>query len=506
MFLKESIDENILLYEEAFRDCGDIVKRKFPVGEKKDLTVYISYIDMLVDRKLVEMQIINHLLIKLSNSFPKYDSLKEGILTALKDSGISTADVAEAEKLEDVTLAVLSGDTVLFVDGCSRALIVSTKGWPNRGVSTAETEVVVQGSKEAFTEVFRFNTVLIRRRIRDTKLKVRQMKVGRRSSTDIALMYMEDIVRPRILDEAIARIKNIDIDAIFDCGYVEQLIEDDWLSPFPQAQVTERPDKAASAIMEGRVVIVVDNSPFVLIIPTTFHTFYQTSEDYYQRFEIMSLSRLLRYIAGFITVALPGLYLAFTCFHPSMIPMLLIFKMAGARQTVPIPALIEILLMEFAFELLREAGIRLPSAVGGTIGIVGGLIIGQAAVEAGLVSPIVVIIVALTGIASFAVPSYALVSGFRIVKYIIIIMSGILGLFGFWIAALFVLIHLVSLKSFGIPYLYPFVSGDVNHYSELKDTLFRFPTFTMKNRPIFANPNQHTRLNFGKTGNKKERE
>ncbi len=504
MNIYPNLDENIKYLESVFKDCGDIVKRKLPIGERKNIWIYISYIDMLIDRKVIENAVMNTLMLKIREVSPHQDAIKGSIFDALKDGGVATADLKESDNLEDLKLAMLSGDTVLLVDGFSKAIIISSKGWPNRGIPTADTEVVVQGSKEAFTEGFRFNTALVRRRIRDSNLKIKQMKVGRRSSTDVALCYLEDVVRPNILEEALKRIQNIDIDAILDSGYIEQLIEEDWISPFPQAQITERPDKAAAAILEGRIVIIVDNSPFVIIIPATLATFFQSSEDYYQRWQISSLIRILRYIAGFIAIALPGLYLAFAVYHPSMIPSLLIFKLAGARLTVPFPAVIEILLMEFSFELLREAGIRLPGPIGSTIGIVGGIIIGQAAVEAGLVSPIVVIIVAMTGIASFSIPHVSLVAGFRIMKYLIIILSSILGLFGFWIASLIILIHLVSLKSFGIPYLFPFASSDMNQYSDLKDTFIRLPSFLMKRRPIFANPDQATRMK--QTGNTRKKE
>ena len=485
--ISKTLDENITRLDNAFSECNDTVGRRFPVNTRAgQVWAYIFYIDNLGSRDLLESSVINRLMLRtVENGI----DLFEGI----KNSGITTTDFKETEDFDDLVLAALSGDTALFFEGIEKALIISSKGWDSRGVSTAETEVVVQGPKEAFTETIRTNTVLVRRRIRDTNLKVWQSKIGRRSSTDIALMYLEDVVRPDILEEAKARLSKIDIDAALDVGHVAQLIEDNWRSVFPQAQITERPDKAAAAILEGRIAIVVDNSPFVMLVPVTLNTFFQSSEDYYERWQIMSLVRIIRYIAGIMAVALPGLYIAIAVYHPSMLPTLLVLKMAGARQSVPFPAIVEILIMEAAFELLREAGIRLPSAIGSTMGIVGGLIIGQAAVEAGLVSPIVVIIVAITGICGFAVPHVSLVSGFRLMKYITLFASAAFGLFGFWLAAFMILIHLVSLKSLGLPYMFPFASAEVNQYSDLKDTIFRMPSFMMKKRPIFANPKQQTR-------------
>lgn len=494
MKINKNLDENIKYLNELFSDCGDIVKRKFPLGYNKNVWLYVIYVDVMTDRDLIDNAIMNSLMMEVRKTPPPFEDIKNDIYNALKDGGLTTADFKETDNMTNAVDEMLGGNTLLFIDGFSEAFVVSTKGFPRRSVSESDTEVVVQGSKEAFTETIRVNTVLIRRRIRDSGLKVKQMKIGRRSKTDVAIMYIKDIVRDEILQEAEKRLEMIDIDAVLDSGYIEQFIEDDWISPFPQIQMTERPDKAASAILEGRVVIVVDNTPFVLMIPAVFASFYQSAEDYYQRWEIMSFVRVLRYIAGFLAVSLPGLYIATAVYHPSMIPMELIFKMSQARRTVPIPAVMEILLMELAFETLREAGIRLPAAVGSTLGIVGGIIIGQAAVEAGLVSPLVVIIISMTGICSFAIPNIALVSGYRLTKYLIIFLSSILGFFGFWLGMLIMLIHLVTLKSFGIPYLFPFTSLADENDSALKDTFLRFPIFTMRKRPIFANPKQKTRM------------
>ena len=300
-------------------------------------------------------------------------------------------------------------------------------------------------------------------------------------------------MRPHILETVKDRIADINIDAVLESGYIEQLIEENWSSPFPQAQSTERPDKVAAAILEGRIAIVLDNTPFVLIVPATLDTFFQSPDDYYQRFELASMLRILRFVAGFLALAISGLYIATAVFHPSMIPTSLMLKMASARMNVPFPIVVEILIMEAAFELLKEAGIRLPAPIGSTIGIVGGLIVGQAAVEAGIVSPIAVIVVAFGGICSFVLPSISLVNAFRMLKFLLIFLSAGFGFVGFWIGILLISIHLASLKSFDIPYMFPFVSGEVNNYSDFKDSIFRVPIFKMRKRPIFCNPDAVTR-------------
>ena len=491
--ISKNLEKNITVIENAFQNCGDIVKRRFFVGEKKEIAVYMIYTDNIVNGSAIEESILTNIMNRC-----RIDGKKEGMLKRLNEEVIAIGEMTEVKTFQEIFDAVLLGDTILLMDGNDIALQASTKGFPSRGVSEAKTEVVVQGPKDAFTEIGATNIVLIRRRIRDTKLKVKRTKVGKRSKTDVAILYMEDIVRKEILQEVENRINQIDIDVILDSGYIDQLLENKWLSPFPQLQMTERPDKASSALLEGRIVIVIDNTPFVVMVPATLNVFFQAAEDYYDRWEIMSFIRLIRYCAGFLAVALPGLYIALTVFHPSMIPTNLALKIAETRQNIPFPAVGEILIMELAFELLREAGIRLPSPVSSTIGIVGGIIIGQAAVEAGIVSPSVVIVSALTGICTFVIPNIALVSGLRLTKYIVLLFSSLLGLYGFWLALILMLIHMASLKSFHIPFLYPFCSASINDYNDLEDSIFRLPLWFMKKRPIFSNDKHRQREKGGR--------
>ncbi|MDR2167278.1 MAG: spore germination protein [Clostridiales bacterium] len=506
MKISQSLDKNIAYLEDLFADCGDLVKRKFPVGPSLTRFAYVIYIDGLVERQVLELSILPRLMAGALKTHEAFFNAPLSLLETLKDGGMTTADLREEADMDNIVKMVLSGDTALLVDGSEKGIIIATRGWPNRGVPETGIEVVVQGSNESFTDIMRFNTSQLRRRVKDTRFKIKQSTVGRRTRTDIAVCYVQDIVRPEVLATVLERLENIDIDGIYDAGGLEELIEEDIGSPFAQCQITERPDKAASGLLEGRVAILVDNSPTAILIPATINSFFQASEDYSQGWEIMSFVRLLRFAAAFFALALPGLYIAITTFHPNMLPGMLAFKMAAARDAIPIPAVMEILIMEFAFELLREAGIRLPRPVGSSIGIIGGLIVGEAAVSAGIVSPLVVIVVALTGIASFAIPNYALVSAFRLTKYLVIALSAALGIFGFWAALILILTHLASLKSFGLPYLYPFASGSFTGYTDLKDSLFRAPVIFMKKRPIYANPNQSVRQDSSKLGNLRAKE
>ncbi len=450
------------------------------IWDEKNLTKeqYQKYIDDMVNRETIESTVLENLMINIRIAPPDRDITNDNGMEILTDGGITTADLKECDNMEDAVDEVLVGNTAVFFDNSSRAIIISSKGFPKRSVDKPDTEAVVQGPQEAFTESVRTNTVLVRRRIKTPLLKCKSLKFGKKTKTDIALMYIEGTVKNSLLNSITKKLNKIKSLDVLDSGYVEQMIEENKYSPFPQVQMTERPDKTASALLEGRVAVIVDTSPFVLLLPTVLACFYQSSEDYYERWEIMSFIRIIRYVCGFFAFSLPALYIAITLFHPSMIPTDLALKISGSRAPVPINTVFEVVLLEVVFEALREAGIRLPQAIGSTLGIVGGIIIGQAAVEAGLVSPMVVIIVSLTGICSFAIPNISLVSAFRLLKYFMILLSSIFGMLGFAVGVFMVLTHLCSLKSFGKAYVSPFNSQSFK--SAFQDTVFRFPLDKMK--------------------------
>lgn len=484
MLLSQKFDENIQKIGIYLKDCGDVVHRRMMIA---DVPVYVIYMDSMIDRELIEGEFLRDMMYGVK-TLPK-----EGRAEYLQNYVISTADSKLMDHFEDMLVEALSGNTVLLVEGSSKALIISSKKFPMRGVQSAESEVAVRGPKDSFTESMRFNTVLIRRRIRDTRLKSIQKRIGERSKTDVAIMYMEGIARPELIRKIQERIDSFKIDGIFDCGNVEQLTERKWYSPFPQFQTTERPDKTASALLEGRIAIVVDNSPMVLLLPTTFNCFFQAADDYYNRWGIVCFARILRYLAALIAMVLPGFYIGVACFHPEMLPTSLELSFAYAREGVPFPVPVEVLLLELAFELLREAGIRLPGPMGGALGIVGGLIIGQAAVDANIVSPIVVIVVALTALASFTIPNEGFASAFRLIKFYLIGLAAFLGVYGVVLGVLTILIHLASLESFDIPYLMPFVAVKADESMDYQDGIIRRPLFQLKKRPIFSRKDQRVR-------------
>lgn len=485
--LTEKIGENRNLLKRILADCDDMVMKEFHCGKKKELEAFLLYTDGLTKAKMLEESIIRPLLragipIFLEEENRKKDQMFQYITKEI----LETADLNEATEIEDVVTQVLGGNTALLLDGCDKAIIVSSKEFPTRGIQEADQEVAIRGPKDSFTESLRSNTALIRRRIRDSRLKVKQSTVGERSKTDVALMYMEDLVKPEVLSEIKRRLEQVSMDGIFDSGMLEQLLVKDWKTPFPCFQRTQRPDKTASALLEGRIVLLTDNSPEALLLPASFHSFFQASDDYYTRWEAASFARLLRYGAAVLAIGFPAFYVAVASFHTEVLPTALILSFAKAREGIPFPVIVEVLIMELAFELLREAGVRLPGQLGGTIGIVGGLIVGQAAVDAGLVSTIVVIVVALTAIASFSMPNETMSSAFRMVKYFFLLMAAVWGLYGFFLAWLFVIVHLCGLENFGEPYLTPDEWERKERKEKYKDYYLRLPLFSMWRRPVFT--------------------
>lgn len=463
--------DNIAYIKELLKDNSDIVYREFFIC--KNLRGALVYIDGMADKLLLDDYVLESLMLDEGEVINAQD---------IKDKILSVSDLREVDKLSEGINAFLSGDTLLFIDNLDHAYILATRFWPARGVSEPSGETVVRGSREGFTETIRFNTALVRRRIRDTRFRIKASTLGARSKTDTAIMYIDDIVRDGLVEEVESRMSKINIDAVLDSGYVEQLIEDNKRSLFPQIQSTERPDVVAAALYEGRVAIMVDNSPFALIVPTTLPNLFQSPDDYYQRWISSSVVRVIRILGIILSIIMPALYVAVTSFHTDIIPTKLAYSIAATREGVPFPAFVETIIMEISLAFLMESIVRLPKPMGATIGIVGGLIIGQAAVSAGIVSPIMIIIVAVTVITSFMTPNYEVSSAFRIVRFLLIIAASIVGLYGIVLGVIVLLVHLVKLKSFGVSYLSPAVNCNLR---DLKDFIIRFPTDKMKKRPRY---------------------
>jgi spore germination protein len=485
------LSENIQMIKNSFKDSNDMVYREFKVGGPNGVSMFLCYIDGMSDKLLLNEFVLTPLMLEVREVEPNIEEIKDYLARATKDSGMTASDFKEVDYIEEAMINILSGEAALLIDGYNKSIIVAVRFWPARGPSEPTSESVIRGPRDGFVETIRFNTALVRRRIRDPRFKVKQLQVGVRSKTDIAILYIDDIADKRIIKEVEDKLNNINIDAILDSGYIQQFLEDRQITPFPQIQATERPDAVAGAVYGGRVAILVDNSPFALIVPSPLAVFFQSPEDYYTRSTISTFLRSLRLLAAMFSFIVPALYIALISFHPGIIPSKLLLSIAATREGVPFPAFIEAIIMEITFELLREAGIRLPRPIGSTIGIVGGLVIGQAAVSAGVVSPIMVIVVAVTAIASFAIPSFEVSAGFRLVRFILMIFAAIYGLYGVVLGLIAVLMHLINVKSFGVPYLSPLAPFEPK---DMKDGLFvRLSWKYLKTREHYLDPNDIVR-------------
>lgn len=490
----KSLEKNLKLIREDFlNDCEDILYREIEIGADVNYGAAIICIDGMANVDLVNDFVLDNLMLAARMVKPEPATIKKKLYELVKNQTLAISEMDEVDTINDAITSILSGDTALLLDGYDRIIIIGSKGWPARSPEEPETEAVIRGPRDGLVESLRFNTTLIRRRIKDHRLKLKSHTVGTRSKTGISLMYMQDIADPKLIRKIEDRLGKVDIDAIIDSGQLEEFIEDDWISPFPQIQSTERPDGAALALYNGRVVLVVDNSPFALIVPTTFNAMMQSVEDYYQRWDISTIIRSLRYLCVFIALFSPALYVALASFHPQMVPSTLVLAMVARRNEVPFPAVVEAIIMEVTLEILREAGVRLPGAIGSTIGIVGGLVIGQAAVEAGLVSPLMVIVVSITAIATFAIPNYNLAITIRMLRFGMLFAAASFGLYGMMLLTIIILIHLCSLKSYGIPYLAPFAIFFEN-LSDMKDTILRAPYVAMHKRSVSAVEEEKNRM------------
>lgn len=466
-------------------NSSDIVTREFQAGEKGDKKLAIIYTDGLADKTFVQELILETLMVGIRNA-PLESGISDSatLFDVIKAHSLPVADISEIYDFEKIFFHVLSGDTILLVDGFSKAIVLSSRGWADRGVQEPTSQTVVRGPKDGFSETLRTNTALIRRRIKDPNLWLETKQIGKKTQTDVAIMFLKGVANEKTVNEVKSRLNRINIDAILESGYIEELIQDEVKTPFPTIYNTERPDSVAAAILEGRIAILVDGTPFVLLVPALLVHFFQSSEDYYQRADIATLVRLLRYFAFFLALLTPSAYIAVTTFHQEMLPTPLLISLAAQREGIPFPAMFEALMMEVTFEILREAGVRMPRAVGSAISIVGALVIGQAAVEAGIVSATMVIVVSLTAISSFVSPTFNMSIAVRMLRFGFMILAASFGLFGIILGLIVMVLHLNSLRSFGIPYLAPnapFILQDQ------KDNFIRMPQFSLFSRPRLIN-------------------
>ena len=484
MTLSTKLQDNLDRMQVLLQSCSDAVVREFSFGNPS-IRACMFYFDGLTDKNQIETNLLKPLLLELNMMQDQAAQPWENepdLLDKVQDRILSLAELKRLNSLQEICHHITSGDTVLLLDGCTEGLVAGTRSWAGRPIQVPENEVSVFGPKEGFSETLRFNTAILRRRLKSTRLKIDSMVLGRISKTDVVVCYIEGIAPPELVKEVTARLNNIDIDAILDTGYLAELIVDHKWTIFTQTEHTEKPDRVCGQLLEGKVCIMADGTSMALILPISFPEYMIASEDYYIHFIPASLFRMLRFTAFLLALLMPSLYVALISYHHEMVPTPLLLTIAATRQNVPFPAFLEALILEFTFELLREAGLRLPRAVGPAVSIVGALIIGDAAVRAGLVSTPMVVVVAFTGIASFVSPSYNAGIIIRIARFGFLFASGLLGFLGIIIALLLMIIRMVSLSSFGFPYMSPMAPLNMR---QMTDIIIRRPWFKSFQRPYW---------------------
>lgn len=462
----------------------------------------------LVVRHLMIKQTGNRAMLVYLDGLTDNNSVNRDVLLPLqtKQTGsdqalpLSSGRIASIDDWGQVESTILDGDSVLFVEGWTIAYALGTAGWPQRAIEDPQLETSLKGAHQGFVETGSQNIALLRRYLPHRELKIKELRVGRRARTKVYVLYIADVTHPDLLGEVEKRIAAVDVDAVINTGELAELIEDHPYSPFPQMLLTERPDAAASQLLQGRLVVVVDRSPSVLVAPVTFTSFFQSVDDYSTRWSIATFLRMLRLFAFCVAAFLPAFYIAVTSFHFEVIPFKLLLTLGESRGQVPFSPFLEAVVMEITLEMLREAGVRLPAPIGQTVGIVGGIVIGQAIVQAGLISNIMVVVVAFTAIASFILPNYDLVAAVRLIRFFMMLAAFTFGFVGIVIGLMLLVSHLISLESLGMPYSSPFAPV---RFADWKDAFMRLPLWKMNKRPLGADALQQTRQGPSRSNNKK---
>lgn len=467
--ISDQLQHNIDLILSLMGNSSDFIVRELVISGGKHVGLF--YLDGMVDMKTLQDNVIASLHDRAANEDTTVQQLNESILDA--------GEVTTVLTLEEAIEQILSGGLLIIMEGMTEGSIVSLPGWEERSISESKSQSTIKGPQDSFTETLRTNTTLVRRRVKDSRVRITTVKVGDKSKTNVSIMYIQGIANEQMVRQTADRLTSIKLDRVLDGQYLEEcLLEQKTKTIFPMLFNSDRPDTVAAGIMEGRIAIFVDGTPFVLIAPSLFVDFFQSAEDYYQSYAYSSAIRILRYMSLFICMLAPSIYIALTTYHQDMLPTVLLLSLAAQREGVPFPAFVEALIMEIIFEILREAGIRMPRAIGQTVSIVGSIVIGQAAVEAGIVSAVMVIVVAITAISSFVIPSYAMSIAIRLLRFVFMGLAAAFGTYGVTIGFIILVVHLNSLHSFGVPYMSPIAPYNASKQS---DALLRFPYRSKKN-------------------------
>ncbi|MDU0204795.1 spore germination protein [Paenibacillus sp. MAH-36] len=466
------ISKRLEWFQQNLSNSSDVQYHKFVAGP--EVRCSLIYLKGMIDHKTVEKSVLG-VITTLDASM----SIEQFISLIMDKKHLPISEQSIQYTLKEALRKLLNRDALLLIDGDPRILAISVVSFTKRAIEEPKNETVIRGPREAFLEDLETNLTLLRRRMKSPSFKVEMMHIGTETSTSVAITYLHGKCSQQLVEEMKRRLSSIDIDGILATSYIEECIEDNPYSPFPQLQLTERPDVVNAALLEGRIGVLVDGTPIALIAPTTIFMLMQAAEDYYHRYIAASWIRYIRYFFLFVSLLLPSAYIAITTFHPEILPERLLITLASSREVVPFNSFFEAFMMELSFEALREASVRIPKTIGQSVSIIGALIIGTAAVEAGIASAAMVIIVSLTGISSFIIPHFELGFSFRMLRFPIMILAGILGLYGIACAMILIYLHLLELRSFGVPYLAPVAPLVPN---DLKDTLGRAPWWKLTTR------------------------
>lgn len=466
-----------------FQNCSDLSIREIKIANDPKFTAMLVYINNMATSSIIEEAIVHKLTFKYYDNIYKPNSLEYcKYLLGIQDKFIYTDIDAAIE-------SILNGNVAIFVDGLKVVMTIDIKNPPGRDVTEPTVETVVRGPREGFTESIATNLVLLRKRIKSTNFKTESITLGRETKTNVTIVYLSNVAKEKTVNELKERLKKIDVDAILVNNYIKEYIEDEPLWGVPTVYASERPDVITSKILSGRIAIITDGTPLVLTVPAIFMEFLINNEDFYLNFITATLTRWLRYLSFFMSLTLPGFYIAITTFHQELIPTPLLVSFIKARSSVPYPALLECFLLLVVYEILREAGLRMPKAVGQAISVVGALVLGQSAVEAGLVSTPMVIVVATTAIASFTIPSTDMYETLLLPRFVLLFLGGTLGLLGLICGMIILVIKLISVRSFGVPYMEP-IAPLIK--SELPDIAMRRPIWSKLKRSWFITGRRST--------------
>jgi spore germination protein KA len=477
---KENLDIPIHdLHSTVVHAFGNSADLKVLEDKRNDRAVIIIYLESMIDGNSMK-ETTSKFLSTFYFPSEKMTNIKQLSSHCNEIFGGATFKVFPAR--DEIITSIVNGCIVIIVEGIDHAVAIKMQNEEKRSVVEPTSQTVVRGPKDAFIETIGTNVSLIRRRIRNKNLHFEMFTIGDDTQTTVYMGFVKGIVNEGILQEVRNRLTKIKVSAIFEGGNIEELIADKTFTVFPLAINTERPDTVAANLMEGKIVILIDGSPFALLVPAVFVNFFSSAEDYYQSFFLGTFLRMIRYLSFMISLLTPSLYVGILTYHHELLPTTLLLSVIAQREGVPFPAVIEVLLMEITFEILREAGVRMPRVVGQMVSIVGALVIGQAAAEAGIISNIMIIIVSITAIANFVSPIYSFATASRLLRFLLILFAAVLGLYGVLLVLVAMVAHLSSLRSFGVPYLAPIAPFIIE---DQKDVFIRFPFWHMKQRPSY---------------------